>query len=285
MARCRSTTALLGFKGFWLSIHPIDDVRARKYQRALILGLLLATARRGSAQDNYEIQVYGSETVAPGVTMVELHSNFTVDGRKYPEGELWPTENALHETLELTRGFTSWFETGFYVFSSARRGQGWQWVGDHIRPRVRVPDSWRWPVGVSLSMEVGYQRPEVSPDTWTWEIRPIVDKQLGPWYVAINPAFERSLVGPSVVKGFEFSPAASVGYDVSHFVNIAAEYYGAFGSLGGFDPIEEQQHQLFGVVNLNFGPSWEFNAGLGEGFTHGTDHLIAKMILGRRFPH
>ena len=29
------------------------------------------------AQDNYEIQVYGADTVEPGSTMVELHSNFT----------------------------------------------------------------------------------------------------------------------------------------------------------------------------------------------------------------
>ena len=30
------------------------------------------------AQDNYEIQVYGSETVSIGKTMVELHSNYTI---------------------------------------------------------------------------------------------------------------------------------------------------------------------------------------------------------------
>jgi hypothetical protein len=45
----------------------------------------------------------------------------------------------------------------------------------------------------------------------------------------------------------------------------------------------EQQHQLFGAVNLNVGSAWEFNTGLGEGFTHSTDHLIAKVILGHRF--
>ena len=28
------------------------------------------------AQDNYEIQVYAAETVTPGVTMFELHSNY-----------------------------------------------------------------------------------------------------------------------------------------------------------------------------------------------------------------
>jgi len=148
---------------------------------------------------------------------------------------------------------------------------------------VRVPPSWKWPVGVSLSMEVGYQRPTVSVDTWTWEIRPIVDKQLGRWYLAVNPALERTLHGPDVSKGFEFAPGAQVGYDVSPFVNVAAEYYASLGSITEFDPQAEQQHQLFGVVNLNFGSAWEFNAGLGEGFTRGTDRLIAKVILGHRF--
>jgi hypothetical protein len=249
---------------------------------ALCAGTLVLPNRL-AAQDNYEIQVYPSETVAPRTTMVEVHSNFTLDGRTATQDGLWPTEDALHETLEITQGITDWFETGFYVFTSARDGQGWQWVGDHIRPRVRIPPSWKWPVGISLSMEVGYQRPTVSPDIWTWEIRPIVDKQLGHWYLAVNPALERTLVGPDVSKGLEFSPAAQVGYDLSHFVNVAAEYYASLGSIQEFDPMQEQQHQLFGVVNLNFGAAWEFNAGLGEGFTRGTDHLIAKMILGHRF--
>ena len=34
------------------------------------------------AQGNYEIQVYGADTVPPGRTMVELHSNFTFEGFK-----------------------------------------------------------------------------------------------------------------------------------------------------------------------------------------------------------
>jgi len=233
-------------------------------------------------QDNYEIQVYGAETVAPAATMFELHSNLTLDGRNRPADGLWPTQDAVHETLEITHGFTPWFETGFYLFTSARDGQGWQWVGDHIRPRVRAPASWGWPVGVSISMEVGYQRPQVSPDTWTWEIRPIVDRPLGRWYVAINPAVERSWHGPTVRHGFDFAPAATVGFDVNSKVNVALEYYSALGSLRGLDTYQVQQHQLFEVVNLNFGPAWEFNVGIGQGFTRATDHLIAKMILGRR---
>src|SRR5947207_11497312 len=38
---------------------------------------MLVNTFRLCAQDNYEIQVYGSETVPAGATMVELHSNIT----------------------------------------------------------------------------------------------------------------------------------------------------------------------------------------------------------------
>ena len=119
---------------------------------------VLSSARPLRAQGNYEIQVYGADTVEPKSTMVELHSNFTPDGQKYQIDGVYPTNHQQHETLEITQGLTSWSEVGFYVFTSWQNGHGVQWVGDHIRPRVRVPDSWHWPVGVSVSTEVGYQR-------------------------------------------------------------------------------------------------------------------------------
>src|SRR6202007_3408444 len=110
--------------------------------------------------------------------------------------------------LEITRGINDWAEVGFYVFTSARSGNGWQWVGDHIRPRVRVPTEWHWPVGVSLSNEIGYQRRQFSVDTWTWEIRPIIDKKIGRWYFSLNPTLDRSFHGPGVNQGVVFSPNA-----------------------------------------------------------------------------
>jgi hypothetical protein len=118
---------------------------------------------------------------------VELHSNFTVEGSKTTIDGVLPTNHAEHEAVEITQGVTDWFETGFYIFTSIQSDGGWQWVGDHIRPRFRIPESWHWPVGVSLSNEIGYRRPEFSADTWTWEIRPIVDKKIGRWYLSFNP--------------------------------------------------------------------------------------------------
>jgi len=251
----------------------------------LLLSCLFVLIVRGlaCAQDNYEIQVYGSDTVAPGTTMLEFHTNFTAEGQKTVVDGVQPSNHAVHETLEITHGFNSWFETGFYVFTSIQPDGGWQWVGDHIRPRVRVPESWHWPVGVSLSQEIGYQRRAFSPDTWTWEIRPIVDQKAGRWYWAFNPALERSFHGESVHRGMEFSPNAKVSYDFSKRVSGGLEYYGAFGPLGDFDPARDQEHQFFPSIDLDLGPQWELNFGVGVGTTRSTDHLIIKCIVGRRF--
>lgn len=235
------------------------------------------------AQDNYEIQVYSAELVPKGSTMVEIHSNFTVDGSKQLTNGVAPTNHAEHETLEITQGWTDWFETGFYVFTSIQNGDGWDWVGDHIRPRFTAPESWHWPVGVSISQEIGYQRRKFAEDSWDYELRPIIDKQLGRWYFAFNPAFDRSLHGLNTDKGWEFSPNVKVSYDFTSKITGGFEYYGALGPVSDFDPISQQSQQIFPVIDLNVSPNWEINFGAGVDVTNSSDHLIVKCIIGRRF--
>jgi hypothetical protein len=267
--------------------HPGSRKRSaliRQLSRVCLVGLVLFFAAPfGHAQDNYEIQVYGSETVDPGKTMVELHSNFTIDGSKKIIDGVLPTNHAEHETIEITHGFNDWFEVGFYIFTYERSGFGVQWVGDHIRPRVRIPPKWKWPVGLSLSNEIGYQRRKFSVDTWTWEIRPIVDKQIGRWYWSFNPTLDRSFHGGSVNQGVVFSPNVKFSYDFTKKITGGLEYYGSTGPITGFLPFNQQQHQFFPAIDLNVSPKWEINFGLGVGVTRSTDHLIAKMILGYRF--
>jgi len=263
-------------------------IRPRRFHSsALVLlvlcGFALLTTTLACAQGNYEIQVYGADTEAPRSTMVELHSNFTPDGQKQIIDGVYPTNHQQHETLEITQGINDWSEIGFYVFTSLQDDRGWQWVGDHIRPRVRVPDSWHWPVGVSLSTEIGYQRAVYSPDTWTWEIRPIVDKSVGRWYFAVNPALERTLHGPDVAQGIGFSPAAKVGFDFTKVVSGGVEYYADYGRITAVSALHDQQQQLFVVTDLNVSPKWEINVGVGVGATASTDHWIVKGILGRHF--
>ena len=159
----------------------------------------------------------------------------------------------------------------------------WQWVGDHLRPRVRVPEEWKWPVGLSLSTEFGYQRRSFFEDTWDWEIRPIIDKQWGRWYVAVNPAFEKSIHGLNAAEGWGFAPSAKLSFDATKDVTVGVEYYASLGPVSHFSDWNDQQHQIFPTLDLNFSPKWEFNFGVGFGLTRSTDDLLVKLILGRRF--
>lgn len=232
------------------------------------------------AQDNYEIQVYGAQTVTRDATMLELHSNFTFGGQPYVQDGVLPTHDMLHETIEITHGFTTWFETGFYFFNAIGSDNRTTYVGSHIRPRAMVPESWHWPVGLSLSAEVGYQKPQYSADDWTLEIRPIIDKTWKKFYVSVNPVFDRSLHGYNEHNGFNFSPNVKVSYNITRKIAAGFEYYGSVGKIGMPDPFQQQQHQLFLAVDLDVAEDWEFNAGYGLGFTDATDNDIFKVIIG-----
>ena len=257
-------------------------VRAKTLFLAAIFGSSFVIATLARAQGNYEIQVYGSELVPAHKTMLELHSNFTARGATLGGNGTFATNHAIHETVEITHGFNEWFEIGFYLFASERGPEGVQYVGNHIRPRFSIPERFHWPVGLSLSQEIGFQRKEFSEDTWSWEIRPIVDQKIGRAYWSLNTTLDKALRGPNAARGFVFAPNAQVNFDVTKRVNVALEYYGALGPLGHFDPYAQTSQQIFPAVNLDFGDDWEFNAGVGFGLTTPTDHLMAKLILGRR---
>ncbi len=235
------------------------------------------------AQDNYEIQVYGSETVEKGKTMLEIHSNYTLEGNKETGKVLLPTNHIIHETIEITHGFTPWFEIGFYLFNAIGNNNRTSYVGSHIRPRVSAPVAWHLPVGLSFSAEFGFQKKEYSANTSTLELRPIIDKKWKAFYIALNPVFGKSFKGPDENRGLIFSPNVKASYDLNKTIGLGLEYYGSTGPVLHFDTFNQQQHQLFVVTDLNLSPEWEFNAGLGRGFTTSTDKLIFKIILGRKF--
>jgi hypothetical protein len=83
-------------------------MQARHFATLAIFVLLITAC--AFTQDNYEIQVYPSELVPPRTTMVEIHSNFTVNGSKQVVEGVQPTHHAMHETLEITQGFTDWVQ-------------------------------------------------------------------------------------------------------------------------------------------------------------------------------
>lgn len=259
---------------------------------SLLIACLALTPRSTlRAQANYEIQVYPSETADKNTTFFELHSNFTGAGSKAPcvftttSPCVFATDRQLHETLEITHGFSDIFEVGVYFFTSAGPGQGWQFVGAHLRPRVRAPEEWKLPVGLSLSTEFGFVKNGFDEGQWSMELRPIIDKKIGAFYWALNPAFDWWFKGPLAgtgVKGVSVSPNAKVSWDLTEKITAGFEYYGSTGTLTELAPIAQQQHVLYPAIDLNLSPDWEVNFGYGFSLAGNGDRNIFKLILGRR---
>jgi hypothetical protein len=234
-----------------------------------------------STQENYEIQVYASPTMTKGTTMFELHSNFTFSGEKNIVEGVNPAYHSLHETLEITHGITENFEIGFYLFTNYTDPYQYKVIGTHIRPRISVPEKWNWPVGVSLSTEFGYQRRKYSTDTWNIEIRPIIDKQWGRFYLAFNPTFGVSIKSDSNTHTPSFEPNLKLSYSC-HKLALGIEYYGDMAQVNSIPNLSLQSHSLFLAADLYVDPKWEINFGPGFGLTKNTDAFIFKLIIGRR---
>lgn len=239
-----------------------------------LLPALLCIVFTSFSQEAYEIQVYASNTMPKKSMIVELHSNISAKGPKINS-----SYRPLHETLEVTVGLADNFELGFYVFSRVVGGKK-QYIGNNIRPRVQAPAKWKLPVGLSLSVEFGYERvPENDAVEWGMEIRPIIDKTAGKWYFGFNPNFERVFVSGSF---FEFTPNFKTYYLVKPAMALGAEYYGNVGRLTKWWSGPQQSHQLYGVVDLFLDPRLEFNLGVGRGLTAISETWNIKLLLGWR---
>ena len=128
----------------------------------LPLLLLVFVSGSISAQDDYEIQVYRSETLEKGHTIFELHSNYTPSGNKQYSDNIFPSDKLFHETLEITHGFSDNFEMGVYFFNAIGSNGRTDYAGSHIRPRARIPESFHVDVafdgytGKKLALQEAY---------------------------------------------------------------------------------------------------------------------------------
>ncbi len=254
----------------------------------VLVGLVTAAlpARELTAQPNFEIQVYPSKTAENHTTLFELHSNFTGSGSWLTEGTVLPSQHAVHETLEITHGFGDIFEVGLYLFGAREPGRASEFVGTHIRPRVMVPESWKLPVGLSLSTEIGPVSTKYDANNVSVEFRPIIDQTLGKFYWAVNPTVGWSVKGPDAGKGtagMGFEPNVKIAYSLEKRIAVGFEYYGATGSITRLAPLKQQEHVVYPSIDLFLSEDWETNIGYGLRVAGTGDRNVFKLIVGRRF--
>lgn len=250
-----------------------------RFGRSLLFALAAAAgaAAPALAQDAFEIQVYEAETVPRGRWSLETHLNYVSRGTTEYDGPVAPTQGQFHTAFELTRGITDDFEVAGYLLLGSYTGGSYRFAGARIRPRVSAPKEWGWPVGASLSVEVGFPTKVFEEDGATLEIRPILEKKLGDWQLDLNPVFATALSGPGAGE-WDFEPAARVAFAASKALDFSVEYYGSIPLSGG-----PQVHQLYPGGDVHLSEDVVLNLGVGWGLTDEGSRLVWKMRLGVEF--
>lgn len=251
----------------------------KHYVFRVIAGLLVILPAAVFSQADNEIQVYASAITPPKVTLVELHQNHTFNGAAgMPDSKVarW-----TFETLEITRGLGKGFELGFYTFTGITPGGKYEYLGNHIRPRYTFQKSNSADVGVSISLELGFIRPDAASSfQFDGELRPVFDKTAGHFYVSFNPNI--AFASQNGRLELELGPQCKTVFTIHQKFGLGLEYYTLIGTDKKIYPVRQQEHLLGPVVDLYSSAKWELQGGLLLGLTPASNHQVVKLILGRR---
>jgi|GraSoi2013_100cm_1033763.scaffolds.fasta_scaffold59687_1 hypothetical protein len=237
--------------------------------------LFVASTLSARAAD--EIQVYNAEIAKIGQWTFQLHSNYAFIGRKEPDfpGGLVPN-HALQGTGEWAYGITDWWEMGFYTPYAVDQELTPYSNAIKIRQLFVIPNAAERDFFYGVNFEFSYAMPQFLDTRWLIEMRPIIGWRKGDYEFIINPIVD---FGIGQNGGADFAPAARFARKLGENFAVGFEYYTDLGRPQDRLPFNEQQHNLYAVVDFKIG-RFDVNAGVGYGLTHGSDRLMAKMIIG-----
>jgi hypothetical protein len=226
-----------------------------------------------------EIQVYTGALADVGVVNLTWHNNYTPNGQTTPA---FPgavvADKSFNGVTEWALGVTPWFEAGLYLpLYSHDQESGWGIDGFKLRALFAVPhaDDRRFFYGANFEFSVNADRWDSS--RVSSEVRPIIGWHLKPVNIIFNPIVDTAYDGFS---NLEFVPATRIDYNFASGWAVAAEEYDDFGPVHEFLPLNEQVHQLYGVVDKTW-KSWDVEFGVGVGMTDASDRLTLKLIVSR----
>ncbi len=244
----------------------------------LLLVALGLVPARALAQDNFEIQVYDSETAGPWHFGLETHLNYVARGTTAasPDGQA-PTDHQFHLTFEPHLGIGTWAELGMYLQTAVVPNGGFEYAGVKLRCKLRLDEKLAGHIGLAVNFEISNVPGQFEPNVWGSEIRPIIDGRWGIFYASLNPIVDIDLQGPDAGLP-QLQPAAKVSFDVIRSLALGLEYYGAFGPITRMLPVSQSTNRLFAA--LDFASDYlDLNFGVGYGFT-GSEKWLVKAILG-----
>lgn len=192
------------------------------------------------------------------------------DGRRFAREDLWA------HSLELEYGLSHKLTIGYYAdFLHPEQGS-FQYIQSKLLARYRLFEKHELPVDLALYGEYILPNRDYS-NAEKIELRLIIERDIGPWRLALNPMFEKVVSGTRVDRGLEFAYAAGIYYENmgdglwqtrNLHVVPGLEFYGSIGKLAAADGWNQRRHYVFPVIDLflPFYGDWKLHWNFGPGF-------------------
>jgi hypothetical protein len=252
---------------------------------AICIIALAACARSAGAQlDPFEFEVYPARTVGHGMLEVESLNSYVADGHTQGDegtsGGTFPSNLMYRTALEVTYGLTDKIEFAAYINVAKPNGAPLQYAGSKYRLRGSLFEPGQLWVDLGWYIELEWnQVPAFDAADLELELKPIIQKDIGPVEIDLNPKFDKVLVGSESGEGFEFGYIAGVYYNYLSWFSPGLEFYGAIGQMGDPEPLAEQQHYIFPVARGEFSNGIEYSFGPGFGLTSNSDQVLVKLNI------
>jgi hypothetical protein len=265
--------------------HQQDNRSLQRLRMIRTIGLagvlaasLAATAARAADE---EIQVYMDEMSRRGEYGLDVHLNYTPDGRlvaDYPGQQA--SDNRWRITPEWAYGLTDNIELGAYLpLATIDRGGHFEIGGvkgriKYIAPKLSPDQAWFW----GANFELGRVRHDLDINPWNAELKGIAGFRHGPWTVAGNLNVDWVVSGPDH-SPTTFQIATKVSYQLDPATSVGLESYNEIADSKRFGHLGDRDQQVFAVIDRSFG-GWDLDLGVGYGYGAPEDRWVIKAIVG-----
>jgi hypothetical protein len=197
-------------------------------------------------------------------------------------------EGLLAHSIELEYGLSNKFGVALYADFEDPKDGDFKFVRTKaIMAHLALFDKGSRPFDIAIYVEYIIHNRNYK-DYEELEMRLILEKDIGPFRIDLNPIFEKKVSGSKVAEGLEFNYAVGLyylgagdGFAVKKNFSIlpGLEFFGKMGEISDFKKLPEQRHYIFPTLGFTIGKRLFWHTGIGFGLTGACDKITFKSIL------
>jgi len=203
-------------------------------------------------------------------------------------GEELSRQGLLAHSLELEYGLSNRWGIALYMDFENPKGGGLKYVRTKaLMAHYAFFDKGSRPVDIAIYLEYIFNNKDYK-ESEEFELRLILEKDIGPFRIDFNPIFEKKTSGSGAEEGVELNYALGIYYlnnregiyfSKDLMVQPGIEFYGKMGEAVDLKSWKDQRHYIFPTVDLFIGKRLQWHTGIGVGLTRASDDITFKSIL------